>query len=295
MLDRRPSPVWCVPAACVIAATAIMALGWSYIRHGDPMTNAFSVRHLKSLRELTPQTPDSVTVVTLGSSGLKCAILEPDKFTASAATHGIPQARLVRLLYPSGVDVLQEDLITNLAMKHPTVLLVQDNALCYTSGRPSLENFRDRVRHRVNTILGRQNEKHSPEHLADDFFSTPTDTYKVVDNQDIVQERNYRMSTFAPTLRADVLRAMEACRRAGSHVFIISVPVHPRWDVAFSEHREASEARIRHVVDNGLAEPLICPLPFSGDDFLDLAHMSTKASERFTNWLLAELQRRIGQ
>jgi hypothetical protein len=297
MAEPRSPPLWCLPAAVAIAAAITLPFIISFLGHEDRLAelrHAFQGERVRAFA--AGRAADDIVVVGIGTSLLKYAIEDGERFTATAAAAGVAQARYLRLTTPGAVMPIPEQLQDELLRLRPDVLVVHDHALFYSKERSlddiEAEGVREYVRSWWRTtrrwLRGKAPEPITAARLAahEDRFDCDLPTH---DEATIEQFRRKRAGRHQPGPSASLLRTIERCRSLGTRVVIVPMPVDPRWQRVYADHADEIARRSQELVERGLFELHVCPLAFTTDDYIDLRHMKPPARQRFTAWLMGSI------
>lgn len=278
--------------ATFVAGAVLMLVGLPFLRLGDPDNQELTRLHLQQLRDAMDSSSSSPKVVVLGASVIKRAIVHGDQFTALAVEMELPPVQVIRLVAPGGLEVIDDSVLAMLAEIKPAVLLVQDHTLFYNNPRYGYAGFSRFAHNRVLRWLGFSKDRRSPAQRIRNFYDAEEDIRRLVSDSDIAQHRRERQRQYTGRPRRDVIQAMETCAQAGGKVFILPIASDPRWESIFEPQRAEIRQHLDRIIAAKLAEELVCPLTFVGDDFLDLRHFSKMARDRYSRWLIGELSAR---
>jgi hypothetical protein len=276
--------------AALVVGVAMVALGLPILRDSDHLNRIVARAYVQQLRTKPLSHPERLPVVIMGTSLLDYAIQPDEQFAKSAIDSGLSPVRLVRLNIFGRIESLDEALLLALAELKPAVLVVQDHALFYAVPQGGYVPYSKFCKDRLLDLLRNQNASaFSYNRLVTDAHHLMADHRRNVSDHEIAVIRNGRQQYISFGPRLDVLKAMERVRQAGGKVYITSIPCDPRYQTV----AEVGQAQVRPHIDGliaaGIARELVCPLEFSGEDYLDLRHMSKSGRDRFTRWLLSEL------
>ena len=285
--------------ALAVAVASIGLLALSALRERRVLQKAHWGHDIARIRELRSSHSDErlgpLRVVGLGASQLGRATYVDARMDAVAQQEGV-QFRYVQIARVGGRFDDWAPLMARVREARPDIVVIEDRLLFWQHAPDDLAL----VGEHCEDMLRRIRNGHSPvvsvrqaAGMARGFARDRRVQYREITPSELQEVRKIRLRRLGASLREGGKESLEALRSDGVVVILLSMPVDAlvrRGPDAASLYREL-DSQIDSLVDAGLVVRLDCPLAFKRSDFRDLRHMMPQGRDRYSRWLIHELDR----
>ncbi len=296
----RAPPPWCLPAAMAIAAALLAALYPAYGRDNEAALEAWPELVERAVgRDREPGPPDArgrsrLGVVALGSSLLTCSTRHNWHMDSLSKEMEKRPLRWRKICVAGHAWDILPLLEAGVAAK-PQVLVLESNLLFQRSRdgeteESAFEVFLSYVRFRVNQVVpigGGKPRRRWPSEILSPPSDNPTPVVLTPDH--LARSRRSRERNFHPEDVDRYLPVLNRAREAGVTVVMLDLALQGAPLPWTAEQRRAIDVMHGRLEKEAGVRIFRYPHPLERSDFYDAAHLSPAGREKFSRWLVEEL------